>query len=1170
MHRIVRQLVLLCVLACGCLQAAVPERPRFRLVGPAQGLPSTEIKGLAHDAAGYLWIATADGLARYDGIGMRVWRHEPDAPGSLPGNNVQAVVVDARDRVWAAVEGGGVSVLDAPRQGFVHYRQAQHPQLGSDDVWSMARQGDAVWLGTYDGGLTRVAADGRMRRYTAERDGLPSDIVMSLAVDAQGTLWVGTTKGLSRQRGDGFETVALPGAEGAPIVFSLSVQADGLWVGSSLGVWRRQGGQWRQPDWSPMFHRPNAMTAIATDDRGDHWIASQRGLWRQRGSQPPQPVRTGGPDIPRTIGALLGEGGAALWVSVPGRGLGYLRSDWRHLAQLQGETDGLHGAMYRAVGPARDGGAWLGGMNGMVEHLDAEGEIRPLDDDTLERLRGIKPAVIAEDAAGRVWIGHSAGLVRVGTDGAVDEWRADDPVAPAPPGQVGHLAVAPDGSIWLASPGGGVQQREPAGGRILRNLPAGDASGLGDVDLDALVISPSGWPWLATSEGVLAFDHASGRFRAVAAMAGEAVHAMAFDGADLVWLQRLSGMEQYRRTPRGWSRVDRVELRHGMPAVAAAALRVDARHRVWVTTSRGLYRWEPLRRNLRHLGVQDGSASQEFLDRAAFLRSDGVLVAATADGGLTMVDTAMPDPDPATPMLRLDGMAVRRAGDWLALPATPELALSQNDRELQVSMRLLAYDDPAANRYWSRLEGFDRDWVALGASGERVLAGLAPGRYALRVRAQDAAGNAAKEQVLAFELPPPWWQTTWARLAFFLAGMLAVAALAWAYRERLRRRHAWQLAEHKRELAEQASEAKSRFLATLGHEVRTPMTGVLGMAELLQASPLDPRQRAHVDAIHRAGEHLQQLVNNALDLARIEAGKLALESADFDVRRLVHEIADLYAPVAERKGLAFAEHVAAEVPASVRGDCTRVRQILLNLIGNAIKFTESGHVLLDVQATVDGLRFVVADTGPGLNAEQQARLFGRFEQAEGARTAARYGGSGLGLAICQELAAAMDGSIRVDSAQGNGTRFVVELPLPAGRDAGVPRTVAPASTVSGRAARALRLLLVEDDATVAQAIAGLLELQGHAVTHVGHGLAALGEVGTQSFDAVLLDLDLPGIDGLALARLLRGKGFTMPMLAVTARSDADAEAQALAAGFSGFLRKPVTGAALAQALREGG
>ena len=270
------------------------------------------------------------------------------------------------------------------------------------------------------------------------------------------------------------------------------------------------------------------------------------------------------------------------------------------------------------------------------------------------------------------------------------------------------------------------------------------------------------------------------------------------------------------------------------------------------------------------------------------------------------------------------------------------------------------------------------------------------------------------------------------------------------------------------------------------------------------------------------------------------------------------------APVAERKGLAFVDGLAPSAPLVVHGDRTRVQQILLNLIGNAVKFTETGHVSLETFALhPHGVRFVVTDTGPGLNDEQKTRLFRRFEQAEGARTTSRYGGSGLGLAISQELAAAMGGRITVDSAPGKGTRFIVELPLPQ------PQTAAVAPTAAQRMAmpHALALLLVEDDPIVAEVMQGLLCAQGHTVVHAAHGLAALGETTRHSFDAALLDLDLPGMDGLTLAKVMRSRGFNAPLLAVTARSDADAETHARAAGFAGFLRKPVTGELLAQALQ---
>lgn len=1161
--------VLLLWLVCACALAGVSERPRFRIIGAAQGLPSTEIKALVRDRDGYVWIGTADGLARYDGVGMRVWRHDPEQTGGLPGNNVQALLVDTQDRLWVAVEGAGVSVLDARRQHFQHYRKLTHPALGSDDVWGMAEQQGAIWLGTFGGGLTRITADGQLRHFDKKTHGLPSDTVLALAVDSEGVLWAGTTAGLARLRGNRFEPVALPQAEGTPMVYSLSLLKDGLWVGTSLGVWRHAVGQWSQPAWSPMFQRPNALLSITIDARGEHWVGSQRGLWHQQGDTPPVPVPLGGPDIPRAVSTLLLEQGLALWAPVQGRGLGYLRSDWRQMVQYQGTEDGLGGAMYRALGKAADGGVWLGGMGGMIEHLDVQGRVAMLDPASLEQLRSIKPAVIAEDAQRRVWIGHTGGLLRISRSG-VEHWKADDPVAPVPAGRITWLLHAPDGSQWLAAPGTGVQQRDPVADRILRDLPAGEASGLADADIENMILAPDGTPWVASSAGVLRFDAARGRFVSMVVMGGERVFALAFDGADTLWLQRLSGLEQYRLRGTAWQRSERIDTQHGIPAVVAGALLVDARHRPWITTTRGMYRWDPQLRNVRHVGMQDAASSEEFLERSAVLRDDGVLVAGTADGGLRLLDTALKEASPVRPVLRFDRIDVRRNGAWSELPVQASAKLLPEDREVRVRARLLMFDDPAGNRYWSRLDGFDREWVALGNTGERVFTGLAPGHYTVRMQAQDAAGNRAAEQRLQFEVLPPWWRSVWAQMLYVALGLTIVGVLAWAYRARLKRRHAWQLAEHKRELAEQASEAKSRFLATLGHEVRTPMTGVLGMSELLQAGSLDPGQRRQVDAIRRAGEHLLRLVNDALDLARIEAGKLQLANADFTLRPLLDEVADLMAPVAERKGLAFVDAIAPTAPQALHGDRTRVQQILLNLIGNAVKFTEVGHVSMETFALhPTGVRFVVADTGPGLSTEQQMRLFRRFEQAEGARTAARYGGSGLGLAISQELAAAMGGTIQVESELGKGTRFIVALPLAQATVAAKTDAVSAGEAVPPLLPlRELRLLLVEDDPIVAEVMLGLLRAQGHHVVHAAHSLAALGEVSAQAFDAALLDLDLPGMDGLALARLLRGRGFVAPLLAVTARADADAEAQARAAGFNRFLRKPVTGDMLAQTIAD--
>jgi len=292
---------------------------------------------------------------------------------------------------------------------------------------------------------------------------------------------------------------------------------------------------------------------------------------------------------------------------------------------------------------------------------------------------------------------------------------------------------------------------------------------------------------------------------------------------------------------------------------------------------------------------------------------------------------------------------------------------------------------------------------------------------------------------------------------------------------------------------------------------------------------------------------------------------LELERQPFALHQMLEEITALQTPLAQARQLRLESEISAEIPPWVIGDGGRVRQILLNLLGNAIKFTERGHIGLRIRRLPGtAITFSVSDTGPGLNAEQRERLFCRFEQAEGARTHARYGGSGLGLAISQELAAAMGGRIDVESTPGEGTVFTVTLPLPEADPPQAVREPPMACTTSSR-----HLLLVEDDPTVGIVISGLLRAQGHTVVHAVHGLNALVEATRNPFDLALVDLDLPGVDGLHLAGLLRAQGLTAPLIAITARADAEAESESIAAGFAAFIRKPLTGEMLAQVIARG-
>jgi signal transduction histidine kinase/FixJ family two-component response regulator len=381
------------------------------------------------------------------------------------------------------------------------------------------------------------------------------------------------------------------------------------------------------------------------------------------------------------------------------------------------------------------------------------------------------------------------------------------------------------------------------------------------------------------------------------------------------------------------------------------------------------------------------------------------------------------------------------------------------------------------------------------------------------------------------------------------------------------RRAAAELARAKA-AAEQASRAKSRFLATMSHEIRTPMNGVLGTIELLAGTPLDSRQRIYVETVDRSASALLSILDDILDYSKLEAGDLKVETIAFDPASVLRQTAALMAPGAEKKGLPLDCRIGADVPDAVAGDPTRVRQVLFNLIGNAIKFTQSGRIDTALEMRGDSLVFAVADTGIGIEPSALSRLFDRFSQAD-ETIARRFGGTGLGLAIARDLARAMGGDIDVVSAPGQGSTFALRLPIRAAQAAATPALAAPKAALLP--ARSLDLLVAEDNEINRMVVQNLLERMGHRVTFANDGRAAIALARAKRHDAILMDAQMPEIDGVEATRWIRilPEPFgSVPIVALTANAMRGDREAYLAVGMTDYVAKPVNGAELARVLER--
>lgn len=1046
--------------------------PRFAHIGREDGLPNEAVSSVVQDSRGFLWIGTKGGLCRYDGQNFLVFKKDPFDRDSLPNNLVQTLYMDQDDLLWVGTY-GGVSCFHTVTFTWRHFgnESGKAGSLSHNVVTAISRDSrGTVWVGTLDG-LNRLdAATGQFVRYFPDpslpRETLANKTIRALHSDSKGRLWVGTYDGLHLydHESDSFTVFRQYPDSGDPAKATLVMDIDEAPDGSLwLACWGTGMARF-DPETASFTTWPLSDKQFYIVDMGA-WPTVYGGSWG--GGLVELDSRTGAATITTAgegdyalhssvIYSLFTDSTGLLWVGSNGTGLYRLdreRKPFDLVAHKAGDAASLAPGEVYTIMEDSASRLWVGTLDGGLSRRDPGDEgFRHYRADSSSR-QGISGNIVnalAEDSRGRVWVGTNDGLSIIDpADESVVNLRGGE-------GQEGSLrdrtiyALFHDSRdrMWVGYFRQGLDVFDVDGNLLMSSSHEIDNPwSLSDNMVYFIDESRDGSIWVGTNRGLNRFragEHALTRYLYdpdnPGSIASDVVRSMYEDGQGRLWFGTAGGglakLDPENGVFSSWF------TRDGLPDDTILSIEGDYAGRLWLGTPYGLCVFSPNTGEVTSFDMFDGLQSLSFT-QASWPAHDGALWFGGSKG-LNRIIPGDLSRNIRPPVIQLTSLKVfghELPPDRLAAPV---LVLESAENSFSAEFAALDFHDPQRNKYRYMLEGFDRDWILAGTRNYLNYTRLPPGRYSLIVQASNNHGFWNTEgyrlpiRVLPHPLASP---VAWVAYAVFVILMFLVIFLWVRHETRLRtserelvqRRLMEEDLTRARDEAERANRAKSEFLANVSHEIRTPINAILGYSAILEKSLKNDPRGELVSIIERSSRSLLALINDALDLSRIETGRLALHREHFDVRGLVGELVRMFSLRCDEKGIELVSRVDDAVPAIITHDLVRIRQILVNLIGNAVKFTREGRVELVLSlahTTRDGpvnLCVEVRDTGPGICEENLAKVFAPFYQDP--ESGALLGGTGLGLSIVERLAHELGGTVTVESIFGAGSTFMARIPL---------------------------------------------------------------------------------------------------------------------------------------------
>ncbi|MBI4752419.1 MAG: response regulator [Acidobacteria bacterium] len=1137
-----------------------------------QGLPSNAILSLLQTRDHYLWIGTYDGLVRFDGASFTVF-NKTNTP-QMKNNGIWALAEDAEGTLWIGTNGGGLMAYRAGEWRTYDTNQGLLSQIVT------TLQTDAtgnLWIGTRLG-VQCLSRKGTLRLETiVTSDGQPFGSIYKIVTAPDGTVFIASDSGLHRVTPGAAKLVGERINWVAGMVRALAFDHTGtLWIGHTGGTLMRVSGEQREV--IKLSDRPfhSTITAICEDFDGNLWLATDGlGVARYHDGQLSFFSTTDGL-TDNSIQSMVVDQEGNLWIGAYRAGLNCLHDGkfW-----LYTPKEGLLDETVWQIYPDSGVGVWICTQNGL--NLWRDGHLTPFP--MGEKDQGAIVRCVARDRKGRLWVGtNETGLFEVKIRGDKAEYLPFS-AHPLPNRKIRALCADTLGNLWIGT-SNGLCCLSDQGWRVYTTN-----DGLSVGSIMAIEADPNGGLWIATNGGGVNY-FSNGTFKSYTSRTGlpsDVVFSTFIEPPGTVWITTNNGLVRLKN-----NQLDILGAKHGLWGENYYAIQPDSLGNFWIGGNSGIFSVSSQELNevadhqrdrvsIKQYGKADGMPNEECTGSGQGCQTaDGRLWFPTL-GGVVVVDPLNVPINQLQPEVHLEAILASGKPVSLQLP----INLSFQENTLEIKYTALSFVAPEKVQFRVQLVGFDPQLIDPGNRRTAYYTNLPSGHYTFRVLASNNDGVWNETgATLKLSIATPYWRTWWALIGYVLAliGMIGLV-VQW----RVRALHQQNLilenriAERTGELSEtvkhlqsseqkalEASQAKSAFLANMSHEIRTPMNGVLGMASLLLKSGVTNEQKEYAETIKISAEALITVINDILDISKIEAGKLKLDVVDFELRPLLEEVIRLFQPVATKKEIDLTLEVAPEVPNWLKGDPVRLRQILNNLVGNAVKFTEQGSVTLSVQLEEYSggdkylLLFEIDDTGIGITPEAQIHLFEKFYQADTSITR-QYGGTGLGLAISKQLVELMQGEISLVSEAGRGTNFTFSARFQAGA---IPIThlrseFPPQPKPIGITSLIEKVLVVEDNRLNQKVIVSLLKKLGIEADVANNGQEALDAIQHDSYQLIFMDCQMPVMDGFTATREIRRKetgSQHLPIIAVTANAMPEDEQACYEAGMDGVITKPFT------------